>query len=101
MDIAGEWQLFVTGEYNGDLCSGIFDFEVVDYSNEDGTDCALCIPLASCDDNDDCTINDQYDEDCNCRGTIDFDFEIVALCQQRCLSLECIDETARNCTETE
>ncbi len=55
---------------------------IVTYTNENGctgtnilpltvdSDCIYCPTVGeACDDNDDCTINDIYDEDCNCIGT--------------------------------
>ncbi len=37
-----------------------------------------------CDDGDDCTIDDQYNEDCQCQGTASLDFEIVDNSQEPC-----------------
>ena len=68
-DIANANQLDTDGDGEGDACD--------DDDDGDGLiDSEDCAPLdenayegASCDDGDDCTINDIYDADCNCSGT--------------------------------
>jgi len=68
-DVSNADQANNDGDSEGDACD--------DDDDNDGTpDVDDCAPFdeniysgATCDDSDDCTINDQYDSNCNCAGT--------------------------------
>ncbi|MEM7573797.1 MAG: DUF5060 domain-containing protein [Bacteroidota bacterium] len=72
---AGEWQLRWYNPRNGELgaLSSFDNNTLVAPDNNDWTALITlgnCTAGTACDDGDDCTVNDSFDEDCNCSGTI-------------------------------